>query len=96
MVNGFHVGILEGYTQVGKESTSKHWHFTALKLRERIVCVGYVFLRNRRYCDQTPTIIFQRQIHLETGTQNVSARVTKSMYRMAQNSRDIRCFARCF
>ena len=62
MVKGFHVGLPEVYIQVVKESTSEHWHFTALQLRERIICVGYMFLINRRYCGQTPTIIFQKQI----------------------------------
>jgi hypothetical protein len=57
MVNGFHVGIPESYTQVGKESTSEHCHFTALQLRERIICVRYTFLINRRYCDQTPKLL---------------------------------------
>ena len=60
MVNRFHVGVPEVYTQVGKESTSDHWHFTALQLRERIICVEYMFLINRRYCDETPTSIFQK------------------------------------
>jgi len=94
VVNGFRVGVPEGYTQVGKVSTSDHWNFTALQLREIIICVGYMLLITRRYCDQNPTIIFQKQIHLETGTRNVSARKTKSMYRMAQNSRDIRYLTR--
>jgi hypothetical protein len=96
MVNGFHVGVSEGYTQVGKESTSEHWNFTALHLRERIICVGYMLLINRLFCDQAPTIIFQKQIHLEKGNRNVSARKTKSMYRVAQNTRYIRCLTRCF
>ena len=34
MVNGFHVGIPEGDSQVGKESNSEHWHFIALFLEK--------------------------------------------------------------
>jgi hypothetical protein len=44
-------------TQVGKASTPEHWHFPALKLRERTICIGYMFLISRRYCDQNPKLL---------------------------------------
>ena len=68
-------------------------YLISLELRERIICIGYMFLTNKRYCDQIPkNIIFQRQIHIR----NVSAPMTKSKYRVAQNSRYTRCLTRCF